>query len=222
MNLAHIHEPDADSSDSSDSSSDDLAGSTSAPSGRLRLALEAFLARESRAQGPEGEWREGLWFPSNNERRPCCEGLAPTLANKQALESHCRSAAHVAALFEVPVLDLRRALKRARIAQEAAADPSTGAAPARQMTNTERLARISRAALSEALATLRAEARQGAEVLKELGDLDEEPAGDLAATLKAAAERLKLVTQSLESAAQMELVCRVSELALGKVRALEQ
>ncbi|HEV7667139.1 MAG TPA: hypothetical protein VGS22_01330 [Thermoanaerobaculia bacterium] len=213
MHVAHIHEPDTDPSD-------DFLGSPSAPSGRLRLALEAFLARESRAQGPEGEWREGLWFPSNNERRPCCEGLQPTLANKQALESHCRSAAHVAALFEVPVLDLRRALKRARVAQEAAPSQPAGA-PGRQMTNTERLARVSRAALFEALATLRAEARQGAGVLKELADLDEEPAGDLAATLKIAAERLKLVTQSLESATQMELVCRVSELALGKVRALE-
>src|SRR6185295_19534944 len=137
MNLAHIHEPDADSSDSSDSSSDDLAGSTSAPSGRLRLALEAFLARESRAQGPEGEWREGLWFPSNNERRPCCEGLAPTLANKQALESHCRSAAHVAALFEVPVLDLRRALRRARITQEEAPSGLAAVPPAKPSSNTE-------------------------------------------------------------------------------------
>jgi len=212
MNVAHIREPHTDDSDELDS--------TPAPSGRLGLALEAFLARESRAQGPEGEWREGLWFPSTNERRPCCEGLQPTPANKQALESHCRSAAHVAALFEVPVLDLRRALKRARITHEAA--PSLPAnSPARSMTNTERLARVSRAALSEALDILRAEARQGAGVLEELAHLDEESAGDLAATLKAAGERLKLVTQSLESASQMELVCRVSEMALGKVRALE-
>jgi hypothetical protein len=214
MNLAHIHEPDTNDSEGlSDRDSP-------VPAGRLRLALEAFLARESRALGPEGEWREGLWFPSPNERRPCCEGLQPTPANKQALESHCRSAAHVAALFEVPVLDLRRALKRARTTHEAAPNLPANS-PVRSMTNTERLARVSRAALSEALEVLRAEARVGAGVLEELAHLDEESAGDLAATLKAAGERLKVVAQSLDSASQMELVCRVSGLALGKVRALE-
>ncbi len=213
MNVAHIYEPDLDDSD--DLSNRDLR----APEGRLRLALEAFLARESRAQGPEGEWREGLWFPSGNERRPCCEDLQPTPANKQALESHCRSAAHVAALFDVPVLALRRALRRARITEEGAGSQPPGA-PLRSMTNTERLARVSRAALAEALEILRGQAHQGARVCEELAHLDEEAAVDLAATFQAAGDRLKLVAQSLESAAQMELICRVSELALGKVRGL--
>lgn len=215
MNIAYIHEPDADDSDG-------LTDPDPAPSGRLGLALEAFLARESRAQGPEGEWREGLWFPSPNERRPCCEGLQPTPANKQALESHCRSAAHVAALFEVPVLDLRRALKRARIGQEAAPSPSAGS-PARSMTNTERLARVSRAARSEAFAALRAEAQQGAGIFGDLSRLDDSASADeVAQLLEGAKIRLQAVNESLENAMQMELVFRVSGMAVERLRSLDE
>ncbi len=213
MNVAHIHELHSDDSD-------ELLDATSAPSGRLGLALEAFLARESRAQGPEGEWREGLWCPSSNERRPCCEGLQPTLANKQALESHCRSAAHVAALFEVPVLDLRRALRRARITQEAA--PLPAGSPARSMTNTERLARVSRAARSEAFLALRKDAQEGGGVLRKLSGLDEDaPAEELAALFDSAGKLLERLVACVENAAQMEMVYRVSGMAVGRMRSLE-
>ena len=213
MSLAHIQEADADEVDG-------LPESSPAPEGRLRLALEALLARESRAQGPEGEWREGLWFPSPSERRPCCESLLPTPANKQALESHCRSAAHVAALYDVPVLELRRALRKARYAQEEG--ESRPAASPKPSSNTERLARVSRAARSEAFTLLRAEARQLADAFGELADLDESaPAEELAQLFEGAKSRLRAVHESLENAMQMELVFRVSELAVGKLRALE-
>jgi hypothetical protein len=215
MNIAYIHEPDADDTDG-------LLGPDPAPSGRLALALETFLARESRAQGPEGEWSEGLWFPSPNERRPCCEGLQPTPANKQALESHCRSAAHVAALYEVPVLDLRRALKRARVKEEAAPSQPAGSS-ARSMTNTERLARVSRAARSEAFAALRAEAERCAGVFGDLARLDESAsAEEVAQLLEGAKSRLQAGNESLENAMQMELVFRVSGMAVERLRSLDE
>lgn len=213
MNLAHLQESDPDEID-------ELSESSPAPEGRLRLALEALLARESRAQGPEGEWREGLWFPSPGERRPCCEGLLPTPANKQALESHCRSAAHVAALYDVPVLELRRALRRARYAQEEAQGrPAVSSKPS---SNTERLARVSRAARSEAFSVLRGEALHLADAFAELADLDESaPAEEISRLFEGTKSRLQAVHESLENAMQMELVYRVSEMAVGRLRALE-
>ncbi len=60
-----------------------------ARSERLRLAVEEFYARSSRLSHPAGEWKEGLWYPSEGERKTCCEGIEPTIANRQALERHC-------------------------------------------------------------------------------------------------------------------------------------
>lgn len=220
MNLAHIEESDIDETDELLGSLD--AEHSQAPEGRLRLALEAFLAREARTQGPEGEWREGLWFPSPSERRPCCEGPQPTPANKQALESHCRSAAHVAALFEVPVLELRRALRRARYTKDEGLSQAPASAP-KSMTNTERLARVSRAARSEAFQALRKNAQEGGGVLRRLSGLDEDaPSEELAALFESAGKLMERLVVDLENAAQMEMVYRVSGTAVERLRSLEK
>ncbi len=219
MSSEHIQNPDAGEGDLPEGP---LPTDSQVPEGRLRLALDALIGRESRALAPEGEWRDGLWFPSPSERRPCCDGLRPTPANKQALESHCRSAAHVAALYEVPVLALRRALRKARYMQEVGESrPSTAPSP-KPSSNTERLAEVSRAARSEAFSELRAEARQLADALGPLADLDESaPAEEIARRLEGTKGRLQALHDSLETAMQMELVYRVSETAAGKLRAPE-
>ncbi len=80
---------------------------------RLRQAVEELLLRKQRIRHPEGEWREGLWFPSNQERRSCCV-QRPTAANRQALESHCRTQNHVAALFEVQLGELKAVVRKDR------------------------------------------------------------------------------------------------------------
>ncbi len=215
MNLANIQEPDFDDSDGQ------VEKDSQAPQGRLRVALEAFLARESRAQSPEGEWQEGLWFPSPSERRACCEGLQPTPANKQALESHCRSAVHVAALFEVPVLELRRALRKARHSSDTGPGQDAASAP-KSMTHTERLARVSRAARSEAFQALRKDAQEGDGILRKLAGLDEDtPTEELAPLFESAGKLLERLVVDLENAAQLEMVYRVSGMAVGRLRALE-
>ncbi len=84
------------------------------PDGRLRLALDEFLSRAARRSHPEGEWQEGLWRPSPQERQACCDAIRPSTANRQALESHCRSQAHVAALFGVDPVDLKTAIREER------------------------------------------------------------------------------------------------------------
>jgi hypothetical protein len=81
---------------------------------RLQQAVDVALARELRKEHPQGDWQDGLWYPAPEERRPCCEKLAPSPGNKQALDSHCRSKAHIANLFDVPVAELKRAVLLAR------------------------------------------------------------------------------------------------------------
>ncbi len=78
---------------------------------RMRLAIEDFYSRSMRKTQPEGYWQEGLWYPSAGERRACCEDLRPTPANRQALESHCRSQIHVATLYGIPLGELKAAVR---------------------------------------------------------------------------------------------------------------
>ena len=87
------------------------------PGERLRVARDEFFARVARKSHPAGDWQDGLWEPAPQEVRPCCAAIRPSTANRQALESHCRSQAHVAALFEVPLPDLKAAVKAERIRQ---------------------------------------------------------------------------------------------------------
>jgi len=80
-------------------------GATEQPkSERLRLAIEEFYARSTRRSHPEGGWRNSLWYPSAAERQTCCEGIEPSIENRQALESHCRTQGHVAVRYGLPVL----------------------------------------------------------------------------------------------------------------------
>ena len=80
----------------------------------LQEAARVAIAREQRAESPQGEWRARLWYPTPEERRACCEAIKPTAANRQALESHCRTQAHVARLYGVVLPELRRAVKQLR------------------------------------------------------------------------------------------------------------
>ncbi len=89
---------------------------------RLRLAIEEFYGRSQRQRHPQGEWLDGLWFPSELERRSCCEEIQPTVRNRQALEGHCRTQAHVAALFEIRIGELKAAVRADRKAGSPIAD----------------------------------------------------------------------------------------------------
>src|SRR6185295_13141815 len=118
--------------------------------GRVRLALETYLARVNRREQPAGEWREGLWFPSSGERQSCCEGIEPTAANRQALDSHCRTQGHVAVLYGVSVDDLRAVVR----ARRRAAKPPI--ARLRHRSPPEALYEMNREARNEGLEDLRA------------------------------------------------------------------
>lgn len=165
---------------------------------RLGEAARVFIAREERSESPRGEWRGRLWYPEDDERQPCCAAIQPTEANRQALESHCRTQAHVAHLFSVPLPELRRAVKSAREAAGRAAGPAFGlrslASPA---SRADVLVEVSRSAQGEALLELRAEARSFQAVLPRLitaGEDDEE----LPELLEDAAARLKRLHLAVE------------------------
>jgi len=117
---------------------------------RLHQAVAVALARELRKEHPEGDWQDGLWYPSPEERRSCCEKLAPSPGNKQALESHCRSKAHIANLFDVPVPDLKRAVLSARRERALAPALVAGRPPQEVAAGIEALAASSQVALRNA------------------------------------------------------------------------
>ncbi len=82
----------------------------------MEAAVE-FLARRARRRNPDGQfdscWR---WYPSDQERRPCCDGIRrPSRRWPYSLMLHCRTARHVAELFGVDPRALRAALRDARV-----------------------------------------------------------------------------------------------------------
>lgn len=75
-------------------------------------AARAYDARQNRVEHPDGEFdKAGRWYPSDDERQDCCSYVrGPSRAWPYSYMKHCRSAAHVAALYGVSERDLKRAL----------------------------------------------------------------------------------------------------------------
>lgn len=88
---------------------------------RLAQAVACYRARRDRTEHPAGEFTgsraDRAWHISPSERRPCCDAAEPSdLGGRQKfvghwLNSHCRSIAHVANLFDVTAEELKNALK---------------------------------------------------------------------------------------------------------------
>jgi hypothetical protein len=153
----------------------DKTGSDAGNAGRLQQAVRVALAREARTESPEGEWEDGLWLPSVQERRPCCEGVTPSPANRQALESHCRTQRHVAQLFDVPLTELKSAIRRSRSEEGGRAGvPKEGAALTELVRVSTETRVQARRELREALAELEAKMPQ---LLEEIAEATK--AGDL-------------------------------------------
>jgi hypothetical protein len=174
-------------------------GSGQGAEARVEEAARVAIAREERSASPAGEWRDRLWYPSAEERRPCCAGIEPTAANRQALEAHCRTQAHVAQLLGVPLLDLRRAVQAARRDRTARPRPEEAhpqpAVPV--VGRTQTLVEASQGARRESIHELREEARQLASFLPRLLAADE-TSDDLVSLLADglhAVERLRSVVE---------------------------
>lgn len=83
---------------------------------KLEKAVDEYYARQDRTRHPAGHFDNGgRFYLSETERRPCCEGIRePSRQHPNSLNTHCRSILHIAALFDVPETDLRRAVRAKR------------------------------------------------------------------------------------------------------------
>lgn len=87
-------------------------------------AARTYLQRKSRSWRASPAGRQdaaGRWYPTDEERQECCAGVRdPSIAWPHSLKKHCCSAQHVARLFDVDELELKR-VARALAAQGEAA-----------------------------------------------------------------------------------------------------
>ncbi len=187
--------------------------------GRMDQAVETYLQREARSESPMGDWQEGIWRPAPVERRACCDEIAPAPGNKQALEAHCRTILHVAALFEVPATDLKRAVRAAReqIRRPGAERPSTD-----RKSQAELFFEMSGATREEAYAALRTEAGRFASVQESLLSIGGEGPDALAALLESAGVGLERYVLALGYAAEVETAYRFAASALAKYRSIKK
>lgn len=76
----------------------------------LSKAAICYLRRKYLKEYPNGNYEVGaLWYPSEQERRPCCNRVSqPSGVNRLSLKQHCLSLRHVASLYDVGELELRR------------------------------------------------------------------------------------------------------------------
>lgn len=78
----------------------------------LHAAYE-YIRRQERRAHPDGIFDGvGRWYPSEAEERPCCDYIRrPSGRWPYSLLTHCRSVAHVAALYNADPKEVRRAIK---------------------------------------------------------------------------------------------------------------
>lgn len=78
---------------------------------KVKKAAQEFEDLRDRKSHPEGKFdNAGRWYPS--EYCPCCNNIrSPSRAYPYTLLTHCRSAAHLAYVYEIEASDIRSASK---------------------------------------------------------------------------------------------------------------
>ncbi len=89
---------------------------------QILKAAQEYLDRRDRITNPDGKFdRAGRWYPSESEECDCCSGIrTPSRAYPYSYMVHCRTAAHVAALYNVDVRDVRKAARQIEKTSEVA------------------------------------------------------------------------------------------------------
>jgi len=82
----------------------------------ITQAVETYLARQARIAHPAGSFdSKGRWFPAEGEACGCCDMIRdPSRAYPYSLQGHCRTIGHVAQMFGLEEMTLRRAVRLAR------------------------------------------------------------------------------------------------------------
>lgn len=101
-----------------------LMSANQSTSPELATAITTYLARRDRTTHPDGSFdRKSRWYPSDDERRPCCDLVrSPSVAYPYSLMTHCRSVEHVARLFDVEASAIRKATRLAHHTPEVCHD----------------------------------------------------------------------------------------------------
>lgn len=78
----------------------------------LDLAVNEYIARQSRQHHPAGKTDGHRWYPAVSEHCSCCNAIrTPSRKWPWSLMLHCRTAVHVAALYGVNASDILRAAR---------------------------------------------------------------------------------------------------------------
>jgi len=78
----------------------------------MKAAHETFQ-RKYKASQPDGCFKNnGTWLPSDTEKCSCCDSIrTPSVKYPYSLMTHCRTAEHIANLYNVDKKDLKKAIK---------------------------------------------------------------------------------------------------------------
>lgn len=91
---------------------------------KVAQAARAYIQRNIKnhrsSHSPAGHKdAAGRWYPIDEEKQECCAGVRdPSIAWPDSLKKHCCSAKHVARLFDVGELELRRAAREIEAAAQ--------------------------------------------------------------------------------------------------------
>lgn len=77
---------------------------------RIEAAHECFVRRKDRDEHPTGKFdKGGRWYPASQEEQICCSDVrSPSRSWPYSLMLHCRTAKHIAMLFDVQARDVKR------------------------------------------------------------------------------------------------------------------
>jgi len=77
---------------------------------RVSRAVQEYFSRQNRESHPEGNFdNKARWYPCEGEERGCCSNIRrPSAAYPYSLMLHCRTMKHIANLYGVNYIDLKR------------------------------------------------------------------------------------------------------------------
>ena len=86
----------------------------------LAMAIDELVNRRIGHTIPDGRLdNAGRWYPTVFERKECCDHIRrPTRRFPWSLRDHCKTVKHVARLFEVDPVELRREARFVQVLAE--------------------------------------------------------------------------------------------------------
>lgn len=86
---------------------------TSAENSEVLTAARLFVSRKNRESHPQGEFdKQKRFYPNQSELQDCCSEIRrPSAAYPFSLMVHCRSAKHIANMFDVSEKELKKIAK---------------------------------------------------------------------------------------------------------------